>query len=35
MKIMPFPKAWRFPSTFLKHTGAFIIGGQIIKRLVS
>lgn len=30
MKIMAFHKVWRSPSTLLKHTGAFIVRGQIM-----
>lgn len=33
-KIMPFHEVWRFPSTLLKHTGAFIIRGQITMTII-
>lgn len=34
MKIMAFHKVWRFPSTLLKHTGAFIVRGQIMMMMI-
>lgn len=34
MKIMAFHKVWRFPSTLLKYTGAFIIRGQIMMMMI-
>lgn len=34
MKIMALHKVWRFPSTLLKHTGAFIIRGQMMMMMM-